>query len=280
MNGNREPAAPRIFFDGAFSEPRLDHPECVTVGPDGHLWCGGEGGQIYRIAPDASSIDKVADTGGFCLGLTFGPDGRLYVCDQMHGAVLCVDVRDGTVEHFASRADGRTLRIPNFATFDGNGQLYVSDSHGFKDPGPGIYRFAPAGSGCLWYRGPLDFANGLAWNPAGTRLYVAETFAHRVIRIPRNGDGSAGASEIVAELPGVLPDGLLFTGGRLYVACYEPSQIMAIGPDGKASIVYHDPEAHLLCHPTNLTVLGDQLIAANLGRWHLTAIPLSIAGPA
>lgn len=30
---------PRMFFDGIFSTPRLDHPECVAVHPDGSVTC-------------------------------------------------------------------------------------------------------------------------------------------------------------------------------------------------------------------------------------------------
>jgi gluconolactonase len=42
--------------------------------------------------------------------------------------------------------------------------------------------------------------------------------------------------------------------------------------------VVHDETAHLLCHPTNVAFLGTELIAANLGRWHLTAIDVGAAG--
>ena len=41
-----------VFFDGLFSEPRLQHAEGVAIGPDGHVWCGSENGEVLRIAPD------------------------------------------------------------------------------------------------------------------------------------------------------------------------------------------------------------------------------------
>ena len=44
-----------VFFDGLFSEPRLQHAEGVAIGPDGHVWCGSENGEVLRIAPDASA---------------------------------------------------------------------------------------------------------------------------------------------------------------------------------------------------------------------------------
>lgn len=60
------------------------------------------------------------------------------------------------------------------------------------------------------------------------------------------------------------------------MGCYEPSQILRIGPDGTVERVAHDPTAHLLCHPTNLAFRPDGLmIAANLGRWHLTALEVT-----
>ena len=40
------PERARVFFDGVFSTPRLQHPEGVAIGPDGWIWCGSENGEI------------------------------------------------------------------------------------------------------------------------------------------------------------------------------------------------------------------------------------------
>ena len=70
-----------------------------------------------------------------------------------------------------------------------------------------------------------------------------------------------------------LPDGLAFgPDGALYVGCYEPSAILRIGPDGHVEWLVHDDDAHTLCRPTNLAFRGATLFAANLGRWHVTAL--------
>ena len=37
-----------VFFDGIFTEPRLQHAECVAIGPDGYVWCGSENGEVLR----------------------------------------------------------------------------------------------------------------------------------------------------------------------------------------------------------------------------------------
>src|SRR3954454_7205424 len=96
----------RFFCDGATSEPRLSHPEGVAVHPDGSVWCGGELGQIYRIAPDGSDREVVASTGGFCLGLAFGAAGDLFVCDLAHAAVFRLDACTGELDRFADGVPG------------------------------------------------------------------------------------------------------------------------------------------------------------------------------
>jgi gluconolactonase len=260
----------KVFYDGTLGEPQLDHPEGIAVHRDGSVWCGGERGQIFRIEPDGSALEQVASTGGFCLGLAFGPDYALYVCDLKHKAVFRLVEGSDRPVRFAEN-----FRIPNSLCFDAEGRLYVSDSHGFKERGPGIRRFEPDGSGGPWYDQPLDFANGLALTPDGRSLYVAETFASRISRVGLDD----GAKADVVTLAGVLPDGLAFdVEGNLYVACYEPSQVLRVTPGGVVETVAVDPEAHALCHPTNIAFRGTTLFASNLGRWHVTAIELDVEG--
>jgi gluconolactonase len=279
VNTILDTSAARVFYDGLLTDPRLDHPEGLAVHQDGSVWCGGERGQIYRITADGSSIEQVTSTDGFCLGMAFDSEDNLFVCDLKHAAVLKLDARSEKLEQFADGVDGHALRIPNFPAFDAEGRMYVSDSHIFKEPGPGVFRFRPDGSGELWYGEPINFANGLALSPDGRHLYVAETFGNAVFRIPIGRDGSAGVREEVASLPGVLPDGLAFdSAGNLYVGCYEPSQVLRVDPDGTVERLIRDEEAHLLCHPTNLAFRSSTLFTSNLGRWHITAVDTGVEG--
>jgi sugar lactone lactonase YvrE len=271
--------AARVFYDGLLTEPRLDHPEGLAVHQDGSIWCGGERGQIYRIEPDGSSMEQVASSDGFSQGMAFDAEDNLYFCDLKHAAVMRLDTKSGTLEKFADGADGRGIKISNHPAFDAEGRLYVSDSHAFKEPGPGIFRFGPDGMGELWYDEPIDFANGLALSADGGYLYVAETFGNAVFRVSIEDGGSAGLREEVASLPGVLPDGLAFdSAGNLYVACYEPSQVLRVAPDGTVARLIADEEAHLFCHPTNLAFRGSTLFTTNLGRWHITAVDTTAEG--
>jgi sugar lactone lactonase YvrE len=212
--------------------------------------------------------------------MAFDAVGDLFVCDLKHAAVFRLTTATGALDLFADGVPGHRFRVPNYPAFDAAGRLYVSDSWDMDATGPGIVRLEPDRSGELWHAGPFRFANGLAFSPDGTRLYVAETFRNAVSAIEVRPDGSAGEKRDVAVLPDVLPDGLAVgADGSIYVGCYEPSQVLRLAPDGGAvEVVAHDVTAHVLAHPTNLAFLGDALITANLGRWHLTRIEVGARG--
>jgi len=283
-SGNRaddlEPLLPieraSVLFDGIFAEPKLSHPEGVAIGPDGWIWCGNQDGDLLRVSPDGRRMERVASTDGFALGLAFDAERACYLCDLRHAAVFRFALDTGTLSRL--RADG--LRIPNYPLVDrANGRLLVSDSHASGTPGPGIWSFPlDGGDGTLWYREPLDFANGLAVREGEAALYVCETFSRKITRIPIEPDGTAGEARPFAEhLPG-LPDGIAFDRtGRLVVGCYEPSRLLRVSADGRdVELLIEDPTAHVLCHPTNIAFDGDTLYTANLGRWHLTRVAMDV----
>jgi gluconolactonase len=263
----------RVFFDGIFSEPKLSHPEGIAIGPDGWIWVGNEDGDICRIPPDGSSIERVASTGGFLLGLAFDGSRALYACDLRHSAVFRLDLATRDL----ARLKGEGLRIPNYPAVDpGRRRLFVSDSVGFGETGPGLWAFPlDGGEGRLWDDRPLTFANGLALQ--GDRLFVAETFANRVTEVSIGPDGNPGPRRVLAEDLQGLPDGLaLDSQGNLIVSLYEPSRLVRISPSGEVRVLIEDVTAHTLCHPTNIAFTGERLYASNLGRWHVTEIAVDI----
>lgn len=268
-----------VFFDGIFSEPRLQHPEGIAVGPDDWLWCGSENGEILRIAPDASGIELVASAGGFTLGLAFDGDRALFFCDNKDKTVYRLDLASRRVAPFAPPG----IRIPNYPVVDARRRrLLVSDSYDFASPGPGVWAYDLAtGEGGLWYGQPMTFANGIALAPLGDALFVCETFARRITRIAIDESGAAaGASVFADDLPG-LPDGIAFdVSGNLFVGCYEPSRILRLASNGRKVEVYiEDATAHLFAHPTNIAFDGASLFVANLGRWHVTEIATDTSAP-
>jgi gluconolactonase len=78
-------------------------------------------------------VARVED--GFSQGMAFDRDDNLYDCDLKHAAVMRLDTHSGALERLADGADGRGMSICNYPSFNAAGNLYVSDSHAFKDPG-------------------------------------------------------------------------------------------------------------------------------------------------
>jgi sugar lactone lactonase YvrE len=167
------------------------------------------------------------------------------------------------------------MKVPNYPVWDRQrNRLLVSDSNSPKVPGPGIWSIdVQTGVGSLWSDEAFDFANGLAFTPDGKSLLVVESWGKIISKIDIESDDSAGKKSLYLGNLGAIPDGLAFDDfGNLFIACYEPSQIMVLDKSGKLNILIQDLDAHLLCHPTNIAFRGSSIFATNLGRWHITKI--------
>jgi gluconolactonase len=265
----------RIFAAG------LDHPEGLAVASDGTVYAGGEAGQVYRISPDGKKAEIIANTGGFCLGLTLDQQDNLYICDCKRKAVLKVSTK-GDVNVFVEAVDGIKLIQPNFCVFDSKGNLYFSDSGDWKKTNGVIYRAASDGKAAVFSQGPFHFANGLALDSTEQHLYVVESNLNRVLRIGIRSDGTAGVSEVYAEGISHVPDGLAFDAhGNLYVTTYGSSAIYRVTLDRRVDLLCQDVESELLCLATNCAFAGsgfDQLLVANLGQQHLSVLDLKVKG--
>jgi gluconolactonase len=255
----------------------MDHPEGVTVGPDGYVYAGGEAGQIYRIDPNSRRAVELGSSGGFTLGVALDCTGSVYACDPTrHGVVVFSPA--GNHRDYASRPD---VVGANHLAFDSLGNLYFSDSGHWKEHDGRIFRVAPGGEAEVWCAELRTLPNGVCVGPGETHLYVAMSLGPgRISRVEIRDDGSAGAVEDVAVLEGTLPDGLAFDeDGNLYVVTYRPDAVYLIERGSPEPVLFaHDPEGAVLASPTNIAfglVDGEpRLFVANIGRWHIASLPV------
>lgn len=253
----------------------LDHPECVATGPDGQLYAGGEAGQVYRIDPDGPQ--KIADTGGFVLGIALDADSTIYACDQKRHEVVKI-TRDGEVSSYSE-----TIGVPNYPVFDVEGNLFVTDSGSWDGHDGTLWRVSKEGNTQQQDIDVASFPNGLAISPDGEWLYVVLSNGPSIVRLQLVDGNAVGDAEVVVELPGTVPDGIGFlANGDLLIACYSPDTIFRF--DGqKLSRFAHDPRRVTLASPTNLTFYGPELTkiaVGSLARWHVAAAEMAESGSA
>jgi len=193
----------------------LEYPEGPMACADGSvLLVEVKGGRLTRVLPDGTKV-TVATTGGSPNGAAFGPDGKVWVCnsggfvwipvgplwvtgpqppDYQGGSIQRVDVATGAVETvhttFAT-TDPVTkqpatlpLRGPDDLVFDAAGGLWFTDwgKARLRDRDvTGVYYLPPGGGAVREAIFPLNAPNGIALSPDGRRLYVAETYARRIL---------------------------------------------------------------------------------------------------
>ena len=224
----------------------VTNPEGITADAAGNLYVttfavGGTSsgtGQLFVFSPSGQLLRQVNVAGSsvLLLDLAFHPTtGELLVIDFGLQQVLRVDPITGASSVFTTIPGGAAAG-PNVLTFDGAGNVYVSDS--FQGT---IWRTdAAGGAPAAWVADPLltttgvpPFgANGLAFNRAGTALFVANTGNDTVVKIPVSG-GVAGLPEVfVNSINGA--DGLIVDDDdNIWVAANQADEIVVLDPTGR-----------------------------------------------
>ena len=264
---------------GSFGEG-LDHPECITWGIDGYAYAGGESGQLYRIDVKGNKFEQFAKGPNFVGGICQDGSGNLYFCS---GNKVYKSDQDGNIAIYSSGTTDDEMIGPNYPAFDRYGNLYVTDSGEWEKDNGRIFKIDSSGEAKIWSELPNTFPNGICLSADGSFLYVAVSLnTPRIERVPINSDGEAGQPELVVEIPKSVPDGLAFdSAGNLYISCYRPDTIFRLDVKGTLEVLVDDYEGTLMSAPTNIAFCGDQLddlLSANLGRWHISRYNLGVKG--
>ncbi len=208
-------------------------PEAVVLDPEGRVVTGTSDGRLLRVDPGTGAVEELARTGGRPLGVAFGRDGAIWICDASQGLLH----RDpsGALRSVATAHAGVPFGLPDDVDVGPDGTVYFSDAsskfrlhHDREDilehGGHGrLLAYHPAtGQTELLLRG-LQFANGVAVSGDGTYVLVNETGAYRIMRYWLAGPRRGTAEVFADNLPG-LPDNVTWSAERgvFWVALYSP----------------------------------------------------------
>ncbi len=275
--------------------------EGVVIDKEGNAWGGGRNGIVYKVSPDGV-VHEVAQLPDRAIpnGVTLDREGNFVYCDLRHKAVMRLS-QDGKVSLVADHAGDFPISIPNFASYDAEGNLYVSNSSSqpgrevFKEfvnpqPNGAVVRIRPDGRGEVVATG-IYFANGTAIDPDEDAVYVLESSRNDCVRIQIKKDGTFGPPEIYAKDFPALPDGMAFDVDRnLYITLpgvpengkLEPrNRVIKVDPNGNWETFVHDPDGTVLAFPTNCAFGGpdmQDLFIANLEGDHMNKVRTPVRG--
>lgn len=279
------------------------HCEGVVVGVDGSIYGAGNASRvIYKLDPDGK-LHEVATLpdGATPSGVTMDRNGDIICCDSGTKSIFRIDPV-GKVSVLAQRSPDFPIAHPNFPTYDGEGNLFVTNSTQaesaalamqageFTSPQPNgaLYRIRANGKKDLVATG-LCWANGTAFDPKEEALYLLQSTQRNCLRIPLRKNGTFGRPEVFAEnFPGI-PDGMAFAeDGTMFVTIPATmgtmsilNQVLKVERDGKWSVFLNDSASAKLMFPTNCAFGGPErqdLVIANLLGNHFNRVHTTFVG--
>jgi gluconolactonase len=282
--------------------------EGVVIDKQNNVFGGGRNGIIYKVAPDGKVEELVAlPDGSIPNGVTMDRNGDLVYCDLGNQGVVRV-TQNGKVSLIADRVESLPLTLPNFATYDAEGNLFVSNSSTsdiskviaeLLNPSPkgALVRIRANGKSEIVATG-IYLANGTAIDPREEAVYVLESTRFDCLRIAMKKDGTFSKPEVYSKDFPAIPDGMAFDAdGNLYVtlpgkakAEGEPpadkvlkpiNQILKVDTNGNWTTLIDDPASQKLDHPTNCAFGGpglQDLYFANLEGEHFSRVHTSFRG--
>lgn len=219
------------------------HPEGIAADADGNIYAASfefSGPNVIYVLDTGGRLKATIPFPGLPLGMAFDATGNLYVANFGGGSIVKY-----APPFTSSSTPTATYPVCTFAfgvdcglnaiAFDAAGDLYVSDSFGgrvrrlnlpvgissifFSDDRlkPGSHAFPPFG------------ANGLAFDAAGTALYIANTADDRILKLAL---ATLTLTTFAESVNG--PDGILFDpAGRLWAAANQGDEVVALNASGR-----------------------------------------------
>jgi sugar lactone lactonase YvrE len=207
------------------------------------------------------------------MGIAFGPDWDIYICDnqgwsgapelQFKGRILRLKIVDDKIVKTTVVAEG--MEHPNGIRILGN-YLYVTQSTLSKVKDPSgllvscVYKFALDDENIkvtntledkhilttfITYNKDCQYGvDGIEFDKEGN-LYVGNFGDGAVYKITFNSDGTVKENKVWAQDPEQLQttDGMIMDEeGNLYIADFSPNAIAKVSPDGKVTRIAQSPD--------------------------------------
>jgi gluconolactonase len=230
-------------------------------GPEGPLYIGGN---LYYVGWVSSTLSKWNGKTTTVLNHTLGCGHNglvltkhktfLIACDDMHGAILEVDMNGKQMRRWDVDSKGRKLYGGiNDLVVTANGGVYATLSGPFVDPpisvvGKILY-MAPGSEKWVEVADDFNYANGIGVSPDQKTLYVSETVGNSIKKFTINRDGTLSnrsnfallnvLTKNVVESWWIGPDSMkIDSKGNMYVAQWLGGKILKISPRGKLLHVF------------------------------------------
>jgi sugar lactone lactonase YvrE len=227
--------------------------EGLTVGNDGNVYVStfdpanpaGAPSQLFVFNGNNGHLIRrvnIQNSSNATLGLAFHPfTQQLLVIDFGAAKVLSVNPNTGASLVFMTVPTPPAATGLNALTFDGSGNVYVSDS--FQGI---IWRTGPTGGvATIWKQDPLltttgvpGFgANGVGFNKARSILFVANTGNDTLVQIAVTNSGGnlvAGAATVFTNSINGADGIVLDRDDNIWVAANQADEIVVVDPTGKA----------------------------------------------
>jgi gluconolactonase len=234
--------------------------ETVATGlqfPEGTIFVANT---LYFVDYGASDVLRLVDgkvqrvwhqSGCGANGLVQAGSGLLVACYDS-GTIAEITLDGRLIDTIRSDDSGQPFSAPNDLTADQKGGVYFSASGSATVPGKVYYRSVDrrvreVATG-------IRYANGLAVSLDGTRLYLAESEASRILAYEIRPDAGLNHGQEYINLadalpmPGELtctPDGVrIDRNGNLFVALYRGGGFSIFSPSGKLVRAVRLPGAH------------------------------------
>jgi sugar lactone lactonase YvrE len=234
------PADPPALEEALLPNTRLERAESVgegIPGPEsldfnsrGDLYSGTEDGWIVRIKSGEKKFERVVFTGGRPLGVQFGKNDTLYICDSYKG-LLAWDEKNG-LRTLSKESEGLPFKFTDDLDIARDGKIYFSDASSKFSQDAYLYDllesrphgrllvFDPVNSTTKTLLSELYFANGVALSKNEDFVLINETYRYRVRKFWLKGPKKGSSELFVDNLPG-FPDNITRDkSGNFYLALF------------------------------------------------------------